>query len=95
LDSDKIVLRAQGAHEIYEQSAPEYYAIVRELAARANLPMPKIYIIQNPQPNAFATGRSPDRAVIGATTGLLELLSREEVAGVLAHEFAHVKNGTP
>lgn len=91
-NSDKIVLRLQGAHEINEQSAPEYYAIVRGLTARAKLPMPKIYIMQNPQPNAFATGRSPDRAVIAATTGLLELLSREEVAGVLAHELAHVKN---
>lgn len=91
-NSDKIVLRVQGAHEIDEQSAPEYYAVVRELAVRANLPMPKVYIMQNPQPNAFATGRSPDRAVIAATTGLLELLSREEVAGVLAHELAHVKN---
>jgi heat shock protein HtpX len=91
-NSDKIVLRVQGAHEIDEQSAPECYAIVRELAARANLPMPKIYIMQNTQPNAFATGRSPDRAVIAATTGLLELLSREAVAGVLAHEPAHAKN---
>ena len=91
-NSDKIVLRVQGAHEIDELSAPEYYAIVRELTTRANLPMPKTYIMENPQPNAFATGRSPDRAVIAATTGLFKLLSREEVAGVLAHELAHIKN---
>ena len=91
-NSDRIVLRVQGAHEIDEQAAPEFYAIVRELAAKAELPMPKVYIMESPQPNAFATGRNPNRAVIAATTGLLELLTREEVAGVLAHELAHVKN---
>lgn len=91
-NSDRIVLRMQGAHEIDEPSAPEYYAIVRELAARANLPMPRVFIMHSAQPNAFATGRSPDRAVVAATTGLLELLTREEVAGVLAHELAHIKN---
>lgn len=91
-NADKIVLRLQDAHEVDEASAPEYYAIVRQLAAKAQLPMPRVYLMHNPQPNAFATGRNPDRAVIAATTGLFEMLSREEVAGVLAHELAHVKN---
>ena len=91
-NSDQIVLRVQGAHEIDEQAAPEFYAIVRELARQAQLPMPKVYVMDSPQPNAFATGRDPNKAVIAATTGLLKLLSREEVAGVLAHELAHVKN---
>ncbi len=91
-NSDRIVLRMQGAHEIDEPSAPEYYAIVRDLAARANLPMPRVFIMHSAQPNAFATGRSPGRAVVAATTGLFELLTREEVAGVLAHELAHIKN---
>ena len=91
-NSDQIVLRVQGAHEIDEQAAPEFYAIVRELARQARLPMPKVYVMDSPQPNAFATGRDPNKAVIAATTGLLKLLSREEVAGVLAHELAHVKN---
>lgn len=91
-NADKIVLRLQGAHKVDEASAPELYAIVRELAGKAGLPMPRVYMMQNPQPNAFATGRNPKHAVVAATTGLLELLTREEVAGVLAHELAHVKN---
>ena len=90
--SDKLVLRMYGAEEVNEQSGGQYYAIVRDLAARASLPMPRVYIMNNPQPNAFATGRSPQNAAVCASTGLLETLSAEEVAGVMAHELAHVKN---
>ena len=74
------------------QAAPEFYGLVEELAQRAGLPMPKVYIMDNPQPNAFATGRNPQNAAVAATTGLLRLLDRDEVAGVMAHELAHVKN---
>jgi heat shock protein HtpX len=91
-NSDKVVLAMNGAQEVDEQAAPELYDIVRQLAANAQLPMPRVYIIRADQPNAFATGRSPDRAAVAATTGLLDMLSREEVAGVIAHELAHVKN---
>jgi len=91
-NADKMVLRMHHAVEVDERSAPEFYAIVRELAARAQLPMPKVYIIDNPQPNAFATGRNPQNAAVAATTGLLNRLSHEEVAGVMAHELAHVQN---
>ena len=90
--SDKLVLRMYGAEEVTEQSGGEYYAIVRDLAARAELPMPRVYIMHSPQPNAFATGRNPQNAAVCASTGLLETLSPEEVAGVMAHELAHVKN---
>jgi heat shock protein HtpX len=91
-NADKMVLRMHHAVEVDERSAPEYYGIVRDLAARAGLPMPKVYIIDNPQPNAFATGRNPQNAAVAATTGLLNRLSYEEVAGVMAHELAHVQN---
>ena len=91
-NSDKMVLRMHNAVEVDQNNAPEYYAIVRDLAARAGLPMPKTYLIQNPQPNAFATGRNPQNAAVAATTGLLERLSHEEVAAVMAHELAHVQN---
>jgi heat shock protein HtpX len=91
-NSDKMVLSQQGAEEVDEARAPELYAIVRELAANAKLPMPRVYIIHTEQPNAFATGRNPNNAAVAASEGLLRLLSREEVAGVLAHELAHVKN---
>lgn len=91
-NADKMVLRMNNAVEVDERSAPEYYAIVRELAKRAGLPMPRVYLIDNPQPNAFATGRNPQNAAVAATTGLLERLSHEEVAGVMAHELAHVQN---
>ena len=91
-NADKMVLRMHHAVEVDERNAPEYYGIVRELAARAGLPMPKVYLIENPQPNAFATGRNPQNAAVAATTGLLERLSPEEVAGVMAHELAHVQN---
>src|SRR6266540_7554876 len=91
-NADKLVLSMHGAHEVDERAAPELYAIVRDLARNAGLPMPRIYLMENPQPNAFATGRNPDHAAVAATTGLLETLTREEIAGVLAHELAHVKN---
>ncbi len=94
-NSDKIVLRMQGAREVEETPSSPMLRAFREdvatLAERAGLPMPKVYIIDTPQPNAFATGRSPDRAAVAATTGLLNMLSREEVAGVMAHELAHVE----
>lgn len=91
-NADKMVLRMHHAVEVDERSAPEFYGIVHELAARANLPMPKVYLIDSPQPNAFATGRNPENAAVAATTGLLQRLSYEEAAGVMAHELAHVKN---
>jgi len=91
-NSDKIVLRMHNAVEVDVASAPEYHGIVRQLAANADLPMPRVYIMENPQPNAFATGRNPANAAVAATTGLLDLLSKEEVAAVMAHELAHVKN---
>ena len=91
-NSDKMVLRMYGAQEVDEQSAPELVQLVRRLSENASIPMPKVYIAQNPQPNAFATGRNPEHAAVCATTGLLERLSYEELAGVLAHELAHVKN---
>jgi heat shock protein HtpX len=91
-NADKMVLRMHHAVEVDERSAPEYYAIVRQLAERAALPMPKVYLIKNEQPNAFATGRNPENAAVAATTGLLHMLTHEEVAGVMAHELAHVKH---
>jgi heat shock protein HtpX len=91
-NADKIVLRMQNAQEVDERDAPELYDIVRQLARNANMPMPKVYLIHEDQPNAFATGRNPENAAVAATTGLLQRLSREEVAGVMAHELAHVQN---
>ena len=91
-NSDKLVLSMHGAHEVDESTASDLYALVRELAARAELPMPRVYLMDNPQPNAFATGRNPANAAVAVTTGLLQHLTREEVAGVLAHELAHVKS---
>lgn len=91
-NSDKMVLRMHNAQEVDAHSAPEYYDIVKQLAENAELPMPKTYIMHSDQPNAFATGRNPENAAVCATTGLLEMLSREEVAGVMAHELAHIKN---
>ena len=90
--SDKLVLRMHGAQEVDAQSAPEFFAIVQGLAARAGLPPPRVYLMHNPQPNAFATGRNPANAAVCASTGLIEMLSREEVAAVMAHELAHIKN---
>jgi len=91
-NADKLVLSTQGAQEVDERSAPELVHIVAELAGRAGLPMPRVYIMHNPQPNAFATGRNPQNAAVAVTTGLLEMLSRDELAGVIAHELAHIKN---
>ncbi|MGA1342086.1 MAG: zinc metalloprotease HtpX [Hyphomonas sp.] len=95
-NSDKIVLRMQGAEELPEDTVNPMLRAFRQdiarLAERAGLPQPKVYIIDTPQPNAFATGRDPDNAAVAATTGLLNLLTREEVAGVMAHELAHVQN---
>jgi heat shock protein HtpX len=90
--SDTMVLRMFKAQEVDERTAPGYVDLVRRLAERAELPMPRVYVINNPQPNAFATGRSPSRAAVAASTGLLDTLSREELAGVMAHELAHIKN---
>lgn len=91
-NSDRMVLSMYGAREVDRASAPEFYGMVEELAARAGLPMPRVYIMDNPQPNAFATGRNPSHAAVAATTGLLNTLSREEAAGVMAHELAHIKH---
>jgi heat shock protein HtpX len=91
-NADKMVLRMQGARQIDRSSAPEFYDIIADLSARANLPMPKVYIMDNPQPNAFATGRNPENAAVAATTGLLQILSPAEIAGVMAHELTHIKN---
>jgi heat shock protein HtpX len=91
-NSDKVVLNMYGAREVDRQSAPGFYGIVEQLAARAGLPMPRVYIIESDQPNAFATGRDPQHAAVVASTGLLQMLSSEELAGVMAHELSHVKN---
>nr|WP_321461518.1 zinc metalloprotease HtpX [uncultured Cohaesibacter sp.] len=91
-NSDKMVLRMHNAMEVDARSAPEYYEIVEKLAQSAGLPMPKVYVINSDQPNAFATGRSPQHAAVAASTGLLNRLTYEEVAGVMAHELAHIKN---
>ncbi|HXU58622.1 MAG TPA: zinc metalloprotease HtpX [Verrucomicrobiae bacterium] len=91
-NSDRMVLSMYGAREVDEASAPQLYALVRDLAVRAGLPMPKIYMIENDQPNAFATGRDPQHAAVAVNTGLMRLLSPEEVAGVLAHELSHVRH---
>ena len=90
--SDKIVLRMYRAREVSPGQAPELYGIVQRLSANAGLPMPKVYIIPQQAPNAFATGRNPEHAVVAVTEGLLNLMNREELTGVLAHEMAHVKN---
>ena len=90
--SDKIVLKMYRAQEVSPQQAPELYEIVQTLSRRAGLPMPKLFIIPKEAPNAFATGRNPEHAVVAVTQGLLNLMDRDEVTGVLAHEMAHVKN---
>ena len=90
--SDTMVLKLYRAREVDATSAPQLYATVKDLAGGAGLPMPRVYIADNPQPNAFATGRSPEHAAVCATTGILQRLNQEELAGVLAHELSHVKN---
>jgi heat shock protein HtpX len=90
--SDKVVLRMYGAQEVAENEAAPVYAIVRELAGRADIPMPRVYLIPEDAPNAFATGRNPQHAAIAVTLGLLRTLDRRELTGVIAHELAHVKN---
>lgn len=88
--SDKIVLKMYRAKEVTEGDAPQLYSIVRNLAQKGNLPMPKVYIIQNPTPNAFATGRNPSHAAVAVTTGILQLLDHDEIEGVIAHELSHI-----
>jgi heat shock protein HtpX len=90
--SDKIILAMYRAHPVTEQDVPRLHAIVKNLAASAGIPMPKVYVIDNPNPNAFATGRSPDHAAVAVTTGILNLLTEDQLAGVIAHELSHVQN---
>ncbi len=90
--SDKIVLKMYRAKPVTETEAPELYSIVRRLAQRAGLPMPKVCIMEQDQPNAFATGRNPEHGVVAVTTGIMRILSREELEGVIAHELAHIRN---
>jgi heat shock protein HtpX len=90
--SDKIVLAMYGAQEVTEAQAPELYNIVRRLATKAGTPMPKVYVVASEQPNAFATGRNPSHAAIAVTDGIMRILDREELEGVLAHEMSHVIN---
>ena len=90
--SDKLVLSMYGAQEVDDRTAPEFVGIVRELSSRAGLPMPRTFLMENPQPNAFATGRNPEHAAVAATTGLLGMLNPRELAGVIGHELTHIKN---
>ncbi len=90
--SDTMVLKMYKAQEVDEASAPQFYTMVRDLAQRAGLPMPRVYLIDEAQPNAFATGRNPEHAAVAATTGILRMLSAREIRGVMAHELAHVKH---
>ena len=90
--SDSMVLKMYNAQEVDESSAPQFYAMIRELAQRAGLPMPRVYLIDEAQPNAFATGRNPEHAAVAATTGILHLLSARELRGVMAHELTHVRH---
>jgi len=91
-NSDKMLLSMYGAREVDESSAPDVVRLVRQLSQKAGLPMPKVYVVENEQPNAFATGRNPEHAAVCVTSGLLQRVSHEELAGVLAHELGHVKH---
>jgi heat shock protein HtpX len=90
--SDKIALAMSGAQPVSENEAPDLYRLVRELCLRANLPLPRLYVIPSPTPNAFATGRNPEHSAVAVTSGIMNILSRDELEGVIAHELAHVKN---
>ncbi|MCK1637115.1 zinc metalloprotease HtpX [Bradyrhizobium sp. 157] len=91
-NSDRMVLSMYGAQEVDQRTAPDLFNLVAELAGRAGLPMPRVFLMDEPQPNAFATGRNPQNAAVAVTTGLVQSVSREELAGVIAHELAHIKN---
>ena len=91
-NSGNMVLRMHNAREVTHESAPQLVTMVEQLAENAGLPMPRVYVLETDQPNAFATGRSPDHAAVAASTGLLDRLTEEEVAAVMAHELAHIKN---
>src|SRR5665213_2707812 len=90
--SDKIALRSSGAQPVTREQAPRLYAVMERLAAKGNLPMPKLYVIPQAAPNAFATGRNPSHASVAVTQGLMELMSDDELEGVIAHELSHVRN---
>jgi heat shock protein HtpX len=90
--SDKIVLRMYGAKEVTQSEAPQLYGIVAELTSKASLPMPKVYIMENETPNAFATGRNPEHAAVAVTTGIMRILSKEELMGVIGHELSHIQH---
>lgn len=91
-NSDSLALKAHNARPVTRGSAPQLVEMVEKLARNANMPMPAVYVIDNPQPNAFATGRSPDKAAVAATTGIMQMLSYDELEGVMAHELAHIQN---
>ncbi len=91
-NSDKMALAMNRAREVSEAEAPELHSLVAELAQRAGIPKPRVYVVDNATPNAFATGRNPEHAAVAVTTGILQILNREELAGVLAHELGHIKN---
>jgi len=90
--SDKIVLKMYRAQEVSEKDAPQLYSIVENLSSKAGLPMPRVYIMNNPTPNAFATGRNPEHSAVAVTTGIMNILNKEELEGVIAHELSHIKN---
>jgi len=91
-NSDKMALAMNRAREVSEAEAPDLHRLVADLAARAGLPKPRVYVVDNPTPNAFATGRNPEHAAVAVTTGIMQVLNREELEGVLAHELGHIKN---
>jgi heat shock protein HtpX len=90
--SDKIVLRMYGAKEVSQSEAPQLYGIVSELTSKASLPMPKVYIMENETPNAFATGRNPEHAAVAVTSGIMRILSKDELMGVIGHELSHIQH---